>query len=68
MVVGRMPGLSNDGSHKRIINLSSIEVESGELKEEGAAISITTHYPSYLFSLSYKPLPDHSLRCSSSHC
>ena len=40
-----MPGLSNDGTrfHKRGIDLFSIEVESGELKEEGAAISIPTH-------------------------
>ena len=34
-----MAGLSNDGSFEPV----SIEVESGELKEEGAAISITTH-------------------------
>ena len=32
-----MPGLSNDGSLERSIEPNSVEVESGELKEEGAA-------------------------------
>ena len=54
----------------RSIEPFSIEVESGELKEEGAAIS--NHYalicPTYSVIPSYPYLPDHFIQHSSSCC